>query len=873
MGTGKRMTDITRVLCAAFISIVLGYCAVSFAQAPATEEKQDVQRPSPTGRSQRAGESSPFDVIVNVITAPFAPKTAEPRQTHQTQTPADEIQPLPEKTTVAPAPLPLRKFENLLVWESFEDTIEWTVEAAQAPATIGVGSGQVTDGLRSLRVAFTNVGRQNIELRREVRLDLTQMEALLADVYVAATEPMQLAILFRVGPALRLYETPPVTLVNGWNRDIVFDLRAEIFKSDASTNFDALFDGRDDVRRISLLIGIGNNKTGVVEIDNIRFAGKPAPGWEKRRPAIEEVIVLSPSQSNPAPQSGSVMPPEVRLKRFETLCLRVKFQADYTCAFDPMQINLFATFVDPNGAQFVQPGYLDGIHEENGAEELFWLIKFTPSRPGRWDYFVSVRAAGAEAVSPTGHFTVDDKPAGRGFIRRSITDPRYFEFDDGTFFYPLGLNVCWTADYESHFRKMAAAGANLVRIWMCPWNLFLEGPKDVGLYDLDTAARLDEILEQAQRYGIYVQLVIEYHGMLTNESWSNNPYNVANGGPCETKESFFINPEARNLFKRRLRYIAARWGASPALFAWELMNEADLADSYTDDDVVAWHNEMATALKSYDAHKHLITTSAYGDLLGPKLVAVSNIDFAQDHIYNPKAVDAVLAAFDTGSAMRIKPYFIGEFGAGTTPDVDQQDKRGNLLHGVLWASFMLPIAGNALPWWWDTFIEPNNLYYHWRALANFAAGEDRRGKTYIPIRLRLPGSPGHTLLVLGMMTKTEALFWVVDPTIIQALSLGQFTRIPPRTGFVFVGMEHGEYSVEFWDTYKGTVIGGKSLVSDKGRLKLTLPVSDRDIACKLKFLGKVEPPGVVLQVDEQRAAIKLGTNPDERTKPRPPSKP
>ena len=32
--------------------------------------------------------------------------------------------------------------------------------------------------------------------------------------------------------------------------------------------------------------------------------------------------------------------------------------------------------------------------------------------------------------------------------------------------------------------------------------------------------------------------------------------------------------------------------------------------------------------------------------------------------------------------------FVGEFGAGTTPDVDQADTRGMLLHAGLWASFM-----------------------------------------------------------------------------------------------------------------------------------------------------------------------------------------
>ena len=138
----------------------------------------------------------------------------------------------------------------------------------------------------------------------------------------------------------------------------------------------------------------------------------------------------------------------------------------------------------------------------------------------------------------------------------------------------------------------------------------------------------------------------------------------------------------------------------------------------------------------------------------------------------------------------------------------------------------------------------------------------------------MPGAPGHTLLVLGMMTRTEALFWVVDPALAQAPTLGQYTRIPPKLAFTLVGLEYGDFSAEFWDTYTGKPFAKQKLTTDKGRLKLTLPESEKDVACKLKFLGKVETPGIVLQVDDQRAALKLGAQADTRTQEnRPEAKP
>jgi hypothetical protein len=100
----------------------------------------------------------------------------------------------------------------------------------------------------------------------------------------------------------------------------------------------------------------------------------------------------------------------------------------------------------------------------------------------------------------------------------------------------------------------------------------------------------------------------------------------------------------------------------------------------------------------------------------------------------------------------------------------------------------------------------------------------------------------------------------------QTPSLGQYTRIPPKLAFWVVGLERGDYSVEFWDTYQGKSFATQEITTANGRIKLALPEAQKDIACKIKFLGKLESPAVVLQVDEPRAAIKLGAKPDERTK-------
>jgi len=52
-----------------------------------------------------------------------------------------------------------------------------------------------------------------------------------------------------------------------------------------------------------------------------------------------------------------------------------------------------------------------------------------------------------------------------GFVRISSKDRRYFAFENGQPYFPVGANVCWaygqgTFDYDEWFPKYAAAGCN-----------------------------------------------------------------------------------------------------------------------------------------------------------------------------------------------------------------------------------------------------------------------------------------------------------------------------------------------------------------------------------------------------------------------------
>ena len=755
--------------------------------------------------------------------------------------PAGEVagQPAPKPAPLPPAkPHPVQpgERERLLavedvgremLWDSFESYNRWVVEAADDPAKLSINKDpqRVSAGLQSLRCEFTAFRKQRSHLRREVFLDLSQMSRMLLDVY-AEVDGLALSVAFRVTAWQKFYQTYPIPLKKGWNKGIEIDLESSEFNmAERGAPQLSMLENRDDVRRFSLVIHHPADSKGVVFVDNIRWRGWPDGEWERRDPRIVSITANS-----------SVV------RKFEKLELEVELDATYGSYFDPGELDISASFLSPDGTRLTARGYLDDYLDPDGElGTAKWLIRFAPGDVGRWEYNVLVKTRHGEALSATRVFHCREATAGqRGFVRRSKTDGRYFEFDNGEFFYPIGQNVCWATDYEPYFKEMAANGENFARIWMCPWHLPLELRDEVGKYSLDSAKGMDRLVGLAERYGIYLQIVLEYHGMLRGDSWAENPYNQANGGPCKWPQDFFIDRDAKRMFKQRLRYIASRWSYSTNIFAWELFNEVDLTTHYDTADVVRWHAEMGAYLKSIDAQRHLVTTSCYNETFADDLWKQWPIDFAQAHRYTPEVIRFVRDTAANKENLK-KPYFIGEFGRGWTADVDQKDTEGAHLHGGLWGSFMTPAAGAAMVWWWDTYVAPQGLYRHFRALAAFAKGEERRGRDYQFVRLQAE-APGHKHVdVRGLISSTRCLLWLFDERDASTPSATGVPRVPNGTKLRLCAMWPGDYVIEFWDTYAVKEPQRTEAHCADGTLVVTFPQADKDIACKVIFRGATSP--------------------------------
>lgn len=525
-------------------------------------------------------------------------------------------------------------------------------------------------------------------------------------------------------------------------------------------------------------------------------------------PARAEAAPASFSQAGPL-AIRSVTPSCFTVERYGLLELRVDLSATYQNPFDPDEIDVTARVRAPSGRVFTVPGFLyqpyarrrDGNNERmtpTGPPE--WRVRFAPTETGTHTCVVTARDRTGQVESQPVRFRV---AAGRrpGFVRVSRQDPHYFQFDSGAPYFAIGANVCWagaggTYDYDQWFPHYAAAGCNYARLWLGPFDLFtLErtrepGREDTGLgrYDQANAWRLDYVLQLAERQGIYLMLCIDsFNSLRISEPYAfyaTNPYRREQGGMLARPEEFFTNAEARRVFKNRLRYLVARYGYSPHVLSWEFWNEVDIIERYVSPEVRQWHQEMSRYVRGIDPWKHLQTTSYARSDGDPAVDGLPEMDYVQTHSYGARDIAAVLSSWSRRKRAFGKPHYVGEFGLDAGGPGNDRDPDGLSLHNGLWATVMSGDAGTGMLWWWDSYIEPRNLYGHFAALARFVQGIDWPRERFRPTdRVSVAFSkPAANAELVDLVLEPAAASWEPSP------ANRPNTFVIPRTGKV-EGME------------------------------------------------------------------------------------
>ncbi len=451
------------------------------------------------------------------------------------------------------------------------------------------------------------------------------------------------------------------------------------------------------------------------------------------------ILLLAGFSGTANPVFTSVSANSATVSKYQKFELTVNLTASYSNPYDFNQINLKCKFTSPTGLVYHVDGFYYQAFNMPQPNNLVavgspdWRVRFAPNEAGTWSYLLTCTDINGTTAYPVGQMQCTAS-ALRGFIHPAANNQ--FVYDDGGKFFGIGTNLGWTewsqgfTIYEDWINELGENGGNFTKIVMAPWSFEPEWQETgTGNYSSrqNRAWALDWIYEHLANNGIYCQLNIMIHDVMkpaNTPGWNQNPYNLANGGPCNEPQNFLVNTTAKSLFQRKIRYIMARWGYSPYTAAWEILSEADNTGVYNDfrTQTVNWLNEMSAFTKSADIRNRPISSGFAIPEHDADYWNSASTTFTQMHIYTliPDLEIKIYNYSKDYLAKYNKPAIVGEFSLAYTPEeVFQNDPTGITFHNTLWASALSGTASTALSWWWNSYLYPNGLFAHFAPLSTF----------------------------------------------------------------------------------------------------------------------------------------------------------
>lgn len=281
-------------------------------------------------------------------------------------------------------------------------------------------------------------------------------------------------------------------------------------------------------------------------------------------------------------------------------------------------------FVSPSGQKTRVEGFYDGGN--------LWRVRFVPREHGNWTWRGRIMG-GAKPVDAAGAFTCEGTQ-GHGFLRISNRNPFRYEYEDGTPFYPIGIQTCdflkpdldgpdvgpgrnrWVSNTE--WMQAFTGAVNLVRTQLgqgtiagCALPLIAARPKkgpgrdavtnfayQADRYDLALAAEIDAVYREQRVAGIS-QILILFQDM---GAWNDSGMGMNTAFGAIRDLVGCKNAKAPNLplQEQYIRYVIARYGAYVDI--WEILNE----DSFAPPDYLA---HLAGVIRKADPYGRLLTSN------------------------------------------------------------------------------------------------------------------------------------------------------------------------------------------------------------------------------------------------------------------------
>ncbi len=337
--------------------------------------------------------------------------------------------------------------------------------------------------------------------------------------------------------------------------------------------------------------------------------------------------------------------------------------------------------------------------------------------------------------------------------------------------FPTGGHADYSSTTIKDFRNLLTEfsdnGGNFIRMMLLPYNFGIEwdwqwdGSSDgaqIGYHNYQYRAQdFDEILQICKEKNIYIMLSLftyeiwragdpDFHATY---NWENNPYKTIEN--VDAPIDFFRNEHAKELTKRKIRYVMSRWGYHPNLAAIQITAEMDHSISFYIGNrqlIKDWNVEMASLVKQLAPTK-LITNSTGNYLEGERIYDSDLYDFACYHYYTHSKKSGyehnrVSQLFAQSEAIGI-PFIAGELGSTNRAcsPTNCYQPHNPTTHNFIWATSFSGAFGTGLMYVWEqvmlypraksvnhlkplkTFFENQNLNdYQWNPISTQCEGAD-----------------------------------------------------------------------------------------------------------------------------------------------------
>jgi hypothetical protein len=420
-----------------------------------------------------------------------------------------------------------------------------------------------------------------------------------------------------------------------------------------------------------------------------------------------------------------------------------------------------------------------------------------------------------------------------------------------------------------HLRSLKAHGVTCLRLMLeyaQGRHRYLERP--VGTYAPNMVRLWDDLFALCEEEALHI-LLTPFDTFFTWRHWHHHPYHRRNGGPCDDRRRLMTCAATRDAIKGRLEFATRRWGASPALFAWDLWNEMHPAHGEDDPAACApFVTDLGGFLRALElrlhGRAHLQTVSVFGPelLKSPALCDPvfrhPGLDFANTHLYEHGTIDdprdTVAPALAVGRLMRaavaeaedLRPVFDSEHG----PIHAFMNRHRRLSESfddeyfrhIQWAHLACGGAGGGMRWPnRHPHVLTRGMHRAQQALSGFLPLIDWATFRRRNLNHEVRTSQGFAAFACG--DDRQAVAWLLRTD-----SLGPAgtlrTDVPERAvRVVFPGLQAGSYLCTWFDTQRGQAVATDAVDHVGGDLSLQRGGVRGDVALAVRpaSRGRREP--------------------------------